>query len=285
MKRVQSIYPKPAMHWVGDGFPVHSLFSYHQQGGQNISPFLLLDHAGPTQFPPSQHLRGVGQHPHRGFETVTIVYKGEVSHHDSTGQGGTIGEGEVQWMTAGRGIIHEEYHSEHFAQHGGDFEMVQLWVNLPAQHKMTPPNYQAIGRNDIPTVALDQQAGVLRVIAGTFAEAIGPASTHTPMNVWDVHLNAHADLSLNLLEQWNTFAFVLDGTVLFNKDTVARAGQLVQFTAEGERLDIASQTNATILLLSGEPIREPVVGHGPFVMNTPAEITQAFEDFSKGEFV
>ena len=285
MKRVQYIYPKPAMHWVGDGFPVHSLFSYHQQGGQNISPFLLLDHAGPTQFPPSQHLRGVGQHPHRGFETVTIVYKGEVSHHDSTGQGGTIGEGEVQWMTAGRGIIHEEYHSEHFAQHGGDFEMVQLWVNLPAQHKMTPPNYQAIGRNDIPTVALDHQAGVLRVIAGTFAEAIGPASTHTPMNVWDVHLHAHADLSLNLPEQWNTFALVLDGTVLFNKDTVARAGQLVQFTAEGERLDIASQTNATILLFSGEPIREPVVGHGPFVMNTAAEITQAFEDFSKGEFV
>ena len=285
MKRVQSIYPKPAMHWVGDGFPVHSLFSYHQQRGQNISPFLLLDHAGPTQFPPSQHLRGVGQHPHRGFETVTIVYKGEVSHHDSTGQGGTIGEGEVQWMTAGRGIIHEEYHSEHFAQHGGDFEMVQLWVNLPAQHKMTPPNYQAIGRNDIPTVALDHQAGVLRVIAGTFAEAIGPASTHTPMNVWDVHLHAHADLSLNLPEQWNTFALVLDGTVLFNKDTVARAGQLVQFTAEGERLDIASQTNATILLFSGEPIREPVVGHGPFVMNTAAEITQAFEDFSKGVFV
>ena len=285
MKRVQYIYPKPAMHWVGDGFPVHSLFSYHQQGGQNISPFLLLDHAGPTQFPPSQHLRGVGQHPHRGFETVTIVYKGEVSHHDSTGQGGTIGEGEVQWMTAGRGIIHEEYHSEHFAQHGGDFEMVQLWVNLPAQHKMTPPNYQAISRNDIPTVALDHQAGVLRVIAGTFAEAIGPASTHTPMNVWDVHLHAHADLSLNLPEQWNTFALVLDGTVLFNKDTVARAGQLVQFTAEGERLDIASQTNATILLFSGEPIREPVVGHGPFVMNTAAEITQAFEDFSKGEFV
>ena len=285
MKRVQYIYPKPAMHWVGDGFPVHSLFSYHQQGGQNISPFLLLDHAGPTQFPPSQHLRGVGQHPHRGFETVTIVYKGEVSHHDSTGQGGTIGEGEVQWMTAGRGIIHEEYHSEHFAQHGGDFEMVQLWVNLPAQHKMTPPNYQAISRNDIPTVALDHQAGVLRVIAGTFAEAIGPASTHTPMNVWDVHLNAHSELSVDLPEQWNTFALVLDGTVLFNKDTVARAGQLVQFTAEGERLDIASQTNATILLLSGEPIREPVVGHGPFVMNTTAEITQAFEDFSKGEFV
>ena len=285
MKRVQYIYPKPAMHWVGDGFPVHSLFSYHQQGGQNISPFLLLDHAGPTQFPPSQHLRGVGQHPHRGFETVTIVYKGEVSHHDSTGQGGTIGEGEVQWMTAGRGIIHEEYHSEHFAQHGGDFEMVQLWVNLPAQHKMTPPNYQAIGRNDIPTVALDHQAGVLRVIAGTFAEAIGPASTHTPMNVWDVHLNAHSEFSVDLPEQWNTFALVLDGTVLFNKDTVARAGQLVQFTAEGERLDIASQTNATILLFSGEPIREPVVGHGPFVMNTAAEITQAFEDFSKGEFV
>ena len=285
MKRVQYIYPKPAMHWVGDGFPVHSLFSYHQQGGQNISPFLLLDHAGPTQFPPSQHLRGVGQHPHRGFETVTIVYKGEVSHHDSTGQGGTIGEGEVQWMTAGRGIIHEEYHSEHFAQHGGDFEMVQLWVNLPAQHKMTPPNYQAISRNDIPTVALDYQAGVLRVIAGTFAEAIGPASTHTPMNVWDVHLNAHSEFSVDLPEQWNTFALVLDGTVLFNKDTVARAGQLVQFTAEGERLDIASQTNATILLLSGEPIREPVVGHGPFVMNTSTEITQAFEDFSKGEFV
>ena len=285
MKRVQYIYPKPAMHWVGDGFPVHSLFSYHQQGGQNISPFLLLDHAGPTQFPPSQHLRGVGQHPHRGFETVTIVYKGEVSHHDSTGQGGTIGEGEVQWMTAGRGIIHEEYHSEHFAQHGGDFEMVQLWVNLPAQHKMTPPNYQAISRNDIPTVALDHQAGVLRVIAGTFAEAIGPASTHTPMNVWDVHLSAHSEFSVDLPEQWNTFALVLDETVLFNKDTVARAGQLVQFTAAGERLDIASQTNATILLLSGEPIREPVVGHGPFVMNTAAEITQAFEDFSRGEFV
>ena len=285
MKRVQSIYPKPAMHWVGDGFPAHPLFSYHQQRGQNISPFLLLDHAGPTQFPPSQHLRGVGQHPHRGFETVTIVYKGEVSHHDSTGQGGTIGEGEVQWMTAGRGIIHEEYHSEHFAQHGGDFEMVQLWVNLPAQHKMTAPNYQAISRNDIPTVTLDHQAGVLRVIAGTFAEAIGPAHRHTPMNVWDVHLNAHSELSVNLPEQWNTFALVLDGTVLFNQDTVARAGQLVQFTAAGERLDIASQTKATILLLSGEPIRELVVGHGPFVMNPAAEITQAFEDFSKGEFV
>jgi len=283
MKRVQSIYPKPAMHWVGDGFPVHSLFSYHQQRGQNISPFLLLDHAGPTQFPPSQHLRGVGQHPHRGFETVTIVYKGEVSHHDSTGQGGTIGEGEVQWMTAGRGIIHEEYHSEHFAQHGGDFEMVQLWVNLPAKDKMTVPKYQAITNADIPEVRLGD-AGTAKLIAGELDGVIGAASTFSPINLWDVRLNQGAEHTFDLPESHNLLVLVLDGKILVNDKDEAGAAQLVTFHRGGSQLTITAQTSAKILILSGEPLNEPIVGYGPFVMNTREEIIQAVQDVQSSKF-
>jgi len=188
MKKILGIYSAPRPHWVGDGFPVRSLFSYHTHAKQ-LSPFLLLDYAGPAEFAPSNHKRGVGQHPHRGFETVTIVYKGEVSHHDSTGQGGTIGPGDVQWMTAGSGILHEEYHSDAFARSGGTLEMVQLWVNLPAKDKRAPAGYQAITDQQIPVVALPDAAGMVRVIAGEKDGATGPARTFTPMNVWDMRLN------------------------------------------------------------------------------------------------
>lgn len=215
MKKVLGVHTQPRQHWVGDGFPVRSLFSY-QSHAQQLSPFLLLDHAGPASFTPTDKPRGVGQHPHRGFETVTLVYKGEVSHQDSTGQGGTIGPGDVQWMTAGSGILHEEFHSEAFSRSGGDLEMVQLWVNLPAKDKMTQPGYQAIQSKDIPTVALPNGAGHLRLIAGQNGGISGPAHTFSPMQVCDVQLNAGAVATLDVAEGWSAALVVLSGEVRVN---------------------------------------------------------------------
>jgi redox-sensitive bicupin YhaK (pirin superfamily) len=268
---------------VGDGFPVRSLFSYHTHAKQ-LSPFLLLDYAGPAEFAPSNHKRGVGQHPHRGFETVTIVYKGEVSHHDSTGQGGTIGPGDVQWMTAGSGILHEEYHSDAFARSGGTLEMVQLWVNLPAKDKGAPAGYQAITDQQIPVVALPDAAGMVRVIAGGKDGATGPAKTFTPMNVWDMRLNQGGIAELESPEGWTAALVVLQGTVLVNGQSVAREGQLVVLDRTGSQFSVEANNDAVVLLISGEPIDEPIVGHGPFVMNSKQEILQAMDDFSSGRF-
>lgn len=283
MKEILGIYSAPRPHWVGDGFPVRSLFSYTDFGKQ-LSPFLLLDYAGPSDFAPSAKPRGVGQHPHRGFETVTIVYKGEVAHRDSTGQGGVIGPGDVQWMTAGAGIIHEEFHSKAFSQTGGSLEMVQLWVNLPAKDKMTEPSYQAILNEQIPSVALPNEAGQLRVIAGEFEGHQGPAQTFTAMNVWDLRLNQGAQLSLSLPEGWTSAVVVLHGTVQVNGKSIARDAQMVVLDRAGQHIALEANSETSLLLLSGEPINEPIVGYGPFVMNTTQEINQAFNDFNSGKF-
>lgn len=283
MKEILGIYSAPRPHWVGDGFPVRSLFSYTDFGKQ-LSPFLLLDYAGPSDFAPSAKPRGVGQHPHRGFETVTIVYKGEVAHRDSTGQGGVIGPGDVQWMTAGAGIIHEEFHSKAFSQTGGSLEMVQLWVNLPAKDKMTEPSYQAILNEQIPSVALPNEAGQLRVIAGEFEGHQGPAQTFTAMNVWDLRLNQGAQLSLSLPEGWTSAVVVLHGTVQVNGKSIARDAQMVVLDQAGQHIALEANSETSLLLLSGEPLNEPIVGYGPFVMNTTQEINQAFNDFNSGKF-
>ncbi|MBT1266193.1 pirin family protein [Pseudomonas sp. VS38] len=283
MKKIIGIYTSPRAHWVGDGFPVRTLFSYDTMGKQ-ISPFLLLDHAGPAAFTPTEQRRGVGQHPHRGFETVTIVYKGEVEHRDSTGAGGTIGPGDVQWMTAARGIIHEEFHSEAFARSGGALEMVQLWVNLPARDKMTDAGYQTILDGDIPTLPLADNAGSLRLIAGEFDGVKGPARTFTPIDVWDMRLKAGRSVTLDLHAGRNTALVILRGTVRINGTEVAREGQLALFERDGTQLRLESSDDAMVLLLSGEPIDEPIVGHGPFVMNTEQEIHQAFADYQSGQF-
>ena len=283
MKKLIGIYTSPRGHWVGDGFPVRTLFSYDNLG-KHISPFLLLDHAGPAEFTPTTEQRGVGQHPHRGFETVTIVYDGEVQHRDSTGSGGLIGPGDVQWMTAASGILHEEFHSENFARTGGKLEMVQLWVNLPAKDKMAAPGYQTILDSDIPRIALKNNAGSLRLIAGEFEGHKGPSRTFTPIDVWDLRLNAGSLLTLDLHEGRNTALVVLRGSVRVNAGESAAVGQLVLFERAGRAVSLEATEDAVVLLLSGEPIDEPIVGHGPFVMNSEAEIHQAFVDFQSGRF-
>ncbi|MFJ2689381.1 pirin family protein [Pseudomonas sp. NPDC087336] len=283
MKNIIGIYTSPRAHWVGDGFPVRTLFSYDNLG-KHISPFLLLDHAGPAEFTPTTGRRGVGQHPHRGFETVTIVYKGELEHRDSTGSGGKIGPGDVQWMTAASGIVHEEFHSEGFAKSGGTLEMVQLWVNLPAKDKMAHAGYQTILDGDIPSIALKNNAGSLRLIAGEFDGHKGPSRTFTPIDVWDLRLNAGKLLTLDLHEGRNTALVVLRGTIEVNGLESVRQGQLALFDRKGDQMTLQASEDAVVLLLSGEPIDEPIVGHGPFVMNTEQEIHQAFADFQSGRF-
>lgn len=285
MKKILGLYSAPHQHWVGDGFPVRSLFTYNDQA-QHLSPFLLLDYAGPAEFSPSTQRRGVGQHPHRGFETVTIVYKGELEHRDSTGSGGRIGPGDVQWMTAAAGILHEEFHSEAFTRDGGTLEMVQLWVNLPAQDKRSAPGYQTLLDQDIPSVELPEGAGRVRVIAGEVDGQPGPAHTFTPIEVWDVRLHQGRAADFAVPDGQTLALIVLHGTVLVNGSEVAREAQMVLFdrSGSGTEINIEANTDATVLILGGEPIDEPLVGHGPFVMNTQAEITQAIQDFNAGRF-
>ena len=283
MRKVTGVYSAPHGHWVGDGFPVRSMFSYSDQG-RHLSPFLLLDYAGPYTFDATTAKRGVGQHPHRGFETVTIVYEGEVEHRDSTGAGGKIGPGDVQWMTAAGGILHEEYHSRDFAKRGGNFEMVQLWVNLPAKDKLATPGYQTLLDAEIPAVVLPDAAGKLRVIAGEYQGHRGPARTFTPIDVWDVRLNQGRSATFDIAEGRTLALAVLRGTVQINGETVARDAQLITLARDGGSVHIEANSDATLLLLSGEPIDEPIVGYGPFVMNTQDEIGQALRDFNSGKF-
>jgi quercetin 2,3-dioxygenase len=282
-KKILSTSSAPDRHWVGDGFPVHGMFGYTGDT-RRISPFLLLDYAAPTTFEPTARRRGVGTHPHRGFETVTIVYEGEVEHRDSTGGGGVIGKGDVQWMTAGSGILHEEFHSTGYGQRGGPFEMAQLWVNLPARDKMTAPGYQAITDGQIPSVPLADGAGDVRVIAGEYGGRKGPARTFTPMNVWDVRLRAGKAADLSQPEGWTVQVVVLAGTVQVNGTTILRAAQMATLDTTGSGVAIEANNDAKLLLLAGEPIDEPVVGYGPFVMNTKEEIARAIEDFNAGKF-
>ena len=284
MKKVLEVAGAPGRHWVGNGFPVHGMFGYSGPGVAERSPFLLLDYAAPTQFEPTRERRGVGQHPHRGFETVTIVYAGEVEHRDSTGNGGIIGKGDVQWMTAAGGILHEEFHSPAYAERGGPFEMVQLWVNLPKKDKMAPAGYQGILDAQIPAVALPDDAGMLRVIAGDYDGNAGPARTFSPINVWDVRLGAGKTASLPQPEGWTTLVVVLAGTVQLNGETGLRPAQMATLSTEGSNIVIEANGDAKLLLLAGEPIDEPVVGYGPFVMNSQQEIVQAIADFNGGRF-
>ena len=283
MRKILGIYSAPHPHWVGDGFPVRSLLSHQSQGG-HVSPFLLLDYAGPHQFAPTSQRRGVGQHPHRGFETVTIVYEGEVEHRDSTGAGGTIGPGDVQWMTAASGILHEEYHSPAFAAKGGGFEMVQLWVNLPAKDKMATPGYQTLLDRDIPSLDLPDGAGTMRVIAGDYGGRKGPARTFTPVDIWDVRLAARHGATFTLPEGHTLTIVVLKGAVEVNGTQIAREAQMVLLAPTGGPITIEANSDAKLLFLSGEPINEPVAAQGPFVMNTVEEIRHAMRDFQSGKF-
>jgi quercetin 2,3-dioxygenase len=290
-KSIIRIDSAPPRHWVGDGFHVHSMFSYNQDA-HLYSPFLMLDYGAPYLCEPRDVAngatpRGVGSHPHRGFETVTIAYSGEVAHRDSSGGGGIIGVGDVQWMTAGSGLVHDEFHSPAFSQAGGTMHMVQLWVNLPAKDKMTKPGYQAITQSSIPQAILDvasTKVGSVRVIAGEYAGNQGAAKTFTPMNVWDVRIAAGQTVSLPQPDSWTTLVLVQSGSVTVNDSKPAGAAQLVMLSRNGTDVSITATADTQLLLLAGEPINEPVVGYGPFVMNTEQEIRQAFVDFNAGKF-
>ena len=279
MKSIRQIVRNVPQHWVGDGFPVRSLFSYQAENG--FDPFLLLDYAGPHKFAPAVAKRGVGEHPHRGFETVTIVYQGELEHRDSSGSSGLIGPGDVQWMTAASGIVHEELHSERFAREGGTLEMVQLWVNLPAKEKMSPPRYQGILDSQIPQVRLPNDAGMMRIIAGAYHGASGPAMTCTPINVWDLQLRPAGHLELSLPEGQTVLLVVQTGAVKVNEEPL-KAVELVSLDRQGELVVLKADSAARVLILSGEPLNESVVGQGPFVMNTRDQIRGAIQDYQAG---
>lgn len=271
------------MHWVGDGFPVYNLFSYDRLG-QMISPFLLLDYAAPYRFEPTTAQQGVGTHPHRGFETVTIAYQGEVTHQDSSGGGGTIKAGDVQWMTAGGGVLHQEFHSPEFAHQGGLFEMVQLWVNLPAHSKMTPAKYQAIEAAQIQSISLDDVGSELRVIAGQYQERAGAATTFSPVNVWDGKIVAGQAHTFYVTEGHTTLLVVLSGEVILNDAQHIEAPSLVVLSREEIDFTIKAEQDSKFLILTGQPLNEPIEGYGPFVMNSKAEITDAINDFNHGKF-
>lgn len=285
MKAVVKVVEDLNPNWIGDGFPSRALW-YYGEHGSALSPFLVVGYIGPFEFSPVKdggRRRGVGAHLHRGFETVSIVYKGGVEHRDSTGQSGVIEEGEVQWMTAAGGVLHDEFHSEAFARSGGTFQMVQLWVNLPAKDKQTPPSCQAIGNGDIPVVAFPENAGEVRLIAGSYAERTGPARTFTPMDVLDIRLRAGARVEIPARAGWNTAVAVLQGNVRVNGKN-AKEAQLVLLDVQGEGVSIETTGEAILLMLSGEPIDEPVIGQGPFVMNNQQEIIEAVADFNRGKF-
>ncbi len=283
-RTVEWIMSPPAPHYVGDGFRVHNFIPGTRLDMQRMSPFIFLDYNSKFHFPPSERPRGVGVHPHRGFETVTIAYKGRIAHHDSSGNSGVIGEGEVQWMTAASGVLHKEYHETEFSAQGGDFHMVQLWVNLPARFKMSPPKYQAITRDMVARYVLPDSAGEVRIIAGEYQGVRGPASTFTPMHLYNAHLRAGAQAEFVFPADYNTALLVVEGHVHINGVTSAPVDNFVLFQNDGEAFRLEAQEDALVLILSGEPIREPVAAQGPFVMNTRAEIIQAFEDFHSGKF-
>ncbi len=283
-RAILAVHDAAPPHWVGDGFAVRSVFSYDGLGREALSPFLLLDYAAPRQFDPAPRRRGVGVHPHRGFETVTIVYAGELEHRDSGGNGGRIGAGDVQWMTAASGILHEEFHSERFTREGGVMEMMQLWVNLPAKDKMAPPRYQTILDADIPRVALLGSGGTLRVIAGEFQGRRGPAQTFTPIEVWDLRVAAGKTAELATPAGHTTALVPMSGRAMVNGTHTAGPAQLVRLAREGEAFTVNAEGDLKLLVLAGEPIPEPVVGYGPFVMNSEREIAAAIADFQNDRF-
>ncbi|HXD79581.1 MAG TPA: pirin family protein [Puia sp.] len=283
-KAIDKIFPRPAAPgMVGDGFRVFNYFPNNELSQQRSSPFLLLDFNAEINFSPSDHIRGVGVHPHKGFETVTIVYKGSVAHHDSSGSSGVIRPGDVQWMTAGAGVLHKEYHEEQYSRTGGPFEMIQLWVNLPARNKLTTPKYQGITSDKIAKAPIPSDGGVVNVIAGSYGGCTGPASTFTEINVFDIHLNKGGKFAAAIPAAHTTLLLVVRGTVTVN-GLSAGEHDLVLFANRGEQVDLESSTDAIVLLLSGEPIDEPIAHYGPFVMNTNAELQTAIREFRTGKF-
>jgi hypothetical protein len=282
MKQIKSILTASSEgHWVGDGFPVRPIFGRYAFT-QDISPFLMFDYGGPMEFAPTSKKRGVGPHPHRGFETVTIAFQGEIEHGDSVGNRGVIGPGDVQWMTAASGIVHEEFHSSAFAKRGGMMEMVQLWVNLPAQFKMSAPRYQPIVSGDIPVATLSEDAGKVRVIAGNFNGTKGNASTFSPIELWDIHLHANRSAELIVPAGHNAMLFVRNGKVTVNDEKTIGTADLAMLSLEGSTIKIQAHSDADCLLMGGEPINEPIAAHGPFVMNTKEEIQQTIMDYQSG---
>jgi quercetin 2,3-dioxygenase len=284
LRPIEGIYGAPDFHWVGDGFRVAGYFAAIPDAVRKLDPFLLLDYHPTYTYAPATRPRGVGVHPHRGFETVTLAWQGSVAHHDSTGAGGVIGPGDVQWMTAASGILHKEYHEAEWARQGGPFQMAQLWVNLPRAHKMDPPGYQAILAKDMGRVPLPQDGGLVRILAGEFQGVRGPARTHTPVSVFDVRLESRGKVELEFPATYNVGLLVMKGDVALNGSQGATTHAFVVFENEGQRIDVEAGSEAQLLVLAGEPIGEPVVQHGPFVMNTEGEIRQAFADFHAGKF-
>lgn len=284
-KTIQEVFTPPAAHMVGDGFKVHNFFpGGNKIGIQRMSPFFLMDYNAKTYLPPSDKPRGVGVHPHRGFETVTIAYHGKVAHHDSAGNSGVIGEGDVQWMTAGSGVLHKEYHEKAFSKTGGDFQMVQLWVNLPAKDKMHAPKYQEITRANMGVYAIDDKGSAVEVIAGKYKDVTGAASTFTPVELYTVKLKKNAVADFSLPEHYNTGLLIIEGNVVINGDTKAPESNFVLFNNDGEDFTIEASEDAVVLLLSGEPINERIFAYGPFLMNSREEIEQAYSDYNLGKF-
>lgn len=284
-KNIEKVIAPPPHHWVGDGFKVHNFIPGTTLNNmERMNPFILLDYNANHHFPPSDKPRGVGVHPHRGFETVTIAYKGRIQHHDSSGGGGIIGEGDVQWMTAASGILHKEYHEKEWSKEGGQFQMVQLWVNLPARNKMEPPKYQAIKKEDFGRFTLDEKGSEVEVISGNYLTAYGPASTFTPVYLMNLRLKKGYKLPVNLPANYPTALLVIEGSVLVNEIEKATVDHFILMANDGENFTIEATNDALVLLLSGEPIDEPIAAHGPFVMNNRRELIQAFDDFNRGKF-
>jgi redox-sensitive bicupin YhaK (pirin superfamily) len=288
-RTVDAVYRPPPLHWVGDGFRVHGYFNTIPAAVRRLSPFLLLDYHPPYEYSPTNTPRGVGVHPHRGFETVTLAFQGSVAHHDSAGNGGVIGPGDAQWMTAASGILHKEYHEAEFARRGGTFHMAQLWVNLPREHKMAPPRYQGLTARQMGEVTLPDGAGVVRVIAGEYEGARGPAKTFSPVTLYHVRLNVGGSARFTLPRSHNTAFLVMEGAVTFGgqpdaEKSHAKENDFVLFKHDGDTISVAAQSDVQLLVMSGEPIDEPVVQYGPFVMNSQQEIIQAVHDFNDGKF-
>ena len=285
MKRsLQSIIPPPTTNFVGDGFKVHHFIPDYYLSMERMNPFIMLDYAAPHYFPPTEVQKGVGVHPHKGFETVTIAYKGRVAHHDSAGNSGIIGEGDVQWMTAASGILHKEYHEQEFSKAGGIFSMVQLWVNLPAADKLSKPKYQEILNTNIPKVQLPNDSGIVEVIAGNYEGAKGAASTFTEVHAFNVKLKAGGSATFSFNERNNTGILIIAGSITVNEEEKLATSEFGLFSNDGESFSISCEEDAVVLILSGEPIMEPIAAYGPFVMNTKQELMDAFQQFERGEF-
>ena len=282
IKQVSAVLNPPAPHMVGDGFRVHNFFPKGYK--LKMSPFFLLDYNSKIQFSARNEPRGVGVHPHRGFETVTIAYHGAVAHHDSAGNSGIIKPGDVQWMTAASGILHKEHHEEVFSKTGGPFQMVHLWVNLPAKDKMSKPKYQALCHGSIARHELKNGAGLIEVIAGQYMGTNGSASTFTPIEVYNLRLNSNGKASFSFPSDYNTAFVIIEGEIKVNNSELAKTDQLVHFKNEGEEIEVEAMQDSVILVLSGAPINEPIAQYGPFLMNKPEEIKQAIADYNQGKF-